>query len=49
VEDRISGLKDKTITCEKTENPWEKMQELTKEHTKTLQLHQNTKPANHGH
>jgi hypothetical protein len=50
VEVRISGLKDKIDIKEKIEEFLDKKtQELQKEYTRSLQLHQKIKPANHGH
>jgi hypothetical protein len=48
VEDRISGLENKTDIKEKTEESLHKRQELQKEYVRTQQFHQNAKLENHG-
>jgi hypothetical protein len=48
VEDRISGLKDKTDIKEKIERILrQKTQDLQKEYARILQLHQKNKPVNY--
>jgi hypothetical protein len=50
VADRISGLEDKIDMKEKTEEFLDKrLKKLQKEYARTQQLHQKTKPVNHGH
>jgi hypothetical protein len=48
-EDRISELEDKMEIEEKTEAISQTTQVLQKEYARTHQLHQKTKPENHGH
>jgi hypothetical protein len=50
VEDRLSDFKDKIEIKEKNRrNLSQTTEELRKEYSRTQQLHQKTKPENHGH